>query len=67
MTFRKIKKGQCFCTFKEFCDTFKENNTKLLTLDNFKLQVTNQNNELIPTEIEKKHVYDEQWIGKCEP
>ncbi len=58
MTFRKIKPGECNCSFKEFCDSFKKNNAQVLTLDNFNVKVKNENDELIPTEIEKKHVYD---------
>lgn len=29
-----------------------------MTLENFNLKLKNDNNELVPTEIEKKHVYD---------
>jgi ubiquinone/menaquinone biosynthesis C-methylase UbiE len=52
LTFRKIRKGECTCEYKKFCDSQEKPDTNPLGL------IKDEGMSNMPTEIEKKHVYD---------
>src|SRR5687768_16404463 len=59
LTFRRIRNGECKCPYVQFCDSQKSLLTNVSSLDNFNIKLDTQNSQKgVPTEIEKKHVYD---------
>jgi alkylated DNA repair protein alkB family protein 8 len=58
LTFRKIRKSECSCPYVKQCDTHKSQQTAVTSIDEFKIKLEESKHSDVPTEIEKKHVYD---------
>jgi alkylated DNA repair protein alkB family protein 8 len=58
LTFRKIRKSECKCPYIKYCDSQKLQLTQVSSVDEFKIKLEESKNSEVPTEIEKKHVYD---------
>jgi len=56
LTFRKIRKSECKCTYINYCDSQKLDKSNNET--DFKSTFNFTNKTETPTDLEKKHVYD---------
>jgi alkylated DNA repair protein alkB family protein 8 len=56
LTFRKIRQGECKCKYVDYCDSQKTKLEKVSGIEEFKIDL--DNTSTVPTDIEKKHVYD---------
>jgi ubiquinone/menaquinone biosynthesis C-methylase UbiE len=54
LTFRKVRTGECSCQYTKYCDSQKSENSNPL----FVIEGKDEGLSNMPTEIEKKHVYD---------
>lgn len=57
LTFRKVRNSECKCKFIQFCDSQKSQLVNVNPIEDFNIKL-NPENINVPTEIEKKHVYD---------
>lgn len=59
LTFRKIRKGECSCPYIEFCDSQKNAQTVAFPTQDSGIKIdSSSSSQGLPTEVEKKHVYD---------